>query len=148
MQGGHISGCDGEPVTQEHGPIHRTHRGIWGDASYADAGARGMLNADVQRSGTTLIVVPHGVLGADLVGELRPEVRKHIEGGATEVILDFRDTRVLDSSGVGFLIATQNSLQKTGGKLHVIEVKADMYRLLASMRLDRHFTIEIAKSPP
>jgi anti-anti-sigma factor len=101
-----------------------------------------MPHPDVQRSGLTLTVVPKGVLGADRVGELRPEVREQIAGGARDVIFDLREVHALDSTGIGFMIATHNTLQGCGGALRVIEVRADILRLLTTMRLDRHFSIE------
>ncbi len=107
-----------------------------------------MLDADLQREGDTLTVVPRGVLGPDLVAGLRPEVRQHIASGARHVVFDLRQTRVLDSTGVGFLIATHNSLQTNGGSLRVVEVRADILRLLTAMRLDRHFAITPAAETP
>jgi anti-sigma B factor antagonist len=52
---------------------------------------------------------------------------------------------MVDSVGIGVIIATHNSLNKVGGKLKVTNITKDIYTLFTTMRLDRHFTVEKAK---
>jgi anti-anti-sigma factor len=49
---------------------------------------------------------------------------------------------VVDSSGIGLLIATHNSLKTKGGSLRVANASPDILNLFKAMRLDRHFTVE------
>ena len=107
-----------------------------------------MLDADLRRDGDTLTVAPHGVLGPDLVAGLRPEVRQHIAAGVHHIVFDLGQTRALDSTGVGLLIAVYNSLKACGGSLRVVEVRPDILRMLTTMRLDRHFSIAPGSETP
>ena len=58
-----------------------------------------------------------------------------MEGGASDVVFDLGNTVMLDSSGIGLLIATHNSLARKQGKVHVVQVSADILRMLQGMRL-------------
>jgi anti-anti-sigma regulatory factor len=51
---------------------------------------------------------------------------------------------MVDSVGIGVIIATHNSLDQKGGKLRVINIADDIYGLFSTMRLDRHFSVEKA----
>ena len=42
---------------------------------------------------------------------------------------------MLDSSGIGLLIAAHNSLARKEGRVRVVNASADVFRLLQSMRL-------------
>ena len=79
------------------------------------------------------------MLGGDLtasnVPELRTGLKTELDQGADEVIFDFGKTVMLDSSGIGLLVATHNSLAPKQGKLQVVSVSDDILRLLHSMRL-------------
>ena len=48
---------------------------------------------------------------------------------------------MLDSSGMGLLIAAANSLAHSGGKLRVTNVCPDIFRLLQSMRLTARLNV-------
>ena len=63
----------------------------------------------------------------DLQGAIKP--------GTKEVLFDLTKTCMLDSSGIGLLIATYNSAKAAGGKFRVSNVSADIFQLLQSMRL-------------
>jgi anti-anti-sigma factor len=50
-------------------------------------------------------------------------------------VFDLGKTAMLDSSGIGLLIATCNSLERKKGKMRVLQASSDILRLLQSMRL-------------
>ena len=80
-------------------------------------------------------VVLQGDLTASLIPDLQKELKNHLEKGVDEAVFDLRNTIMLDSSGIGLLIATCNSLAKKKGTIRVLNVSQDIYRLLQSMRL-------------
>jgi anti-anti-sigma factor len=76
-----------------------------------------------------------GDLTAILVPELLAGLRETLNRGARELEFDLAGTTMLDSSGIGLLIATANSLARSGGRVRVTNVCPDIFRLLQSMRL-------------
>jgi anti-sigma B factor antagonist len=76
-----------------------------------------------------------GDLTAPLVPELQAGLKEVLSKGARELVFDLGDTAMLDSSGMGLLIAAANSLGRSGGKVRVTNVSPDILRLLQSMRL-------------
>jgi anti-sigma B factor antagonist len=76
-----------------------------------------------------------GDLTALLVPELQAGLKEVLSKGARELVFDLADTSMLDSSGMGLLIAAANSLGRSGGKVRVTNVSPDILRLLQSMRL-------------
>jgi anti-anti-sigma factor len=75
------------------------------------------------------------------VPALREELRARIQAGVNNIRMDFSKVESLDSMGIGLLVATHNSLLKTGGKLTLTGVGKDIRQLLALMRLDQHIAI-------
>ena len=94
-----------------------------------------MANYSIERNGPQCNVKVQGDFEVSLIAELQPKVRGELENETREVVFDFGQTTLLDSSGIGLLIATGNSLAKHNGKIRVINVSPDIMRLLTSMRL-------------
>jgi anti-anti-sigma factor len=80
-------------------------------------------------------------LTASEVPNLKNELKRLIGAGVTSMTLDCARLTMMDSTGIGCLVAAHNSLDKVDGKLFMIQVSADMYDLLCSMRLDRRVKI-------
>jgi len=76
-----------------------------------------------------------GDLTASLVPELQARLKELLNHGAKELAFDLASTKMLDSSGMGLLIAAANSVATNGGKVRVTNVSPDIFRLLQSMRL-------------
>jgi len=81
------------------------------------------------------MVVLQGNLTAPLIPDLQGALKNHLEKGIDEAVFDLGKTAMLDSSGIGLLIATCNSLGRKKGKMRVLNVSPDILRLLQSMRL-------------
>jgi anti-anti-sigma factor len=82
-----------------------------------------------------------GDLTAILVPELQACLKEMINKGAREVVFDLANTAMLDSSGMGLLIAAANSLAPMGGNVRVTNVCPDIFRLLQSMRLTARLNV-------
>jgi anti-anti-sigma factor len=76
-----------------------------------------------------------GDLTAATIPDLQPALRKALNQGASEMVFDLSNAVMLDSSGIGLLIATANSVTRRGGKVRVTNVSDDIFRLLQMMRL-------------
>jgi len=59
-----------------------------------------------------------------------------------ELRLDLSGTALMDSIGIGVVIATHNSMKKKGGKLVVSNASENIVKLFKSMRLDQHLNLD------
>jgi anti-sigma B factor antagonist len=82
-----------------------------------------------------------GDLTAILVPDLQAGLKEVLGKGVRELVFDLGSTTMLDSSGMGLLIAAANSLAHSGGKLRVTNVCPDIFRLLQSMRLTARLNV-------
>ncbi len=94
-----------------------------------------MSTYNVETTGKQCRIAIRGSLAAVLVPELQQQLKAGIEQGIRRVIFDLAESDMMDSSGIGLLIATSNSLAPTEGKLTVINTAPDLLKLLRSMRL-------------
>lgn len=103
---------------------------------------KAMPTIQIERNGKSARIAPLQHLAVSLANELRPQIQKLIGDGVTDVIYDLSQVEVVDSSGIGLLIATHNTLKKNGGSLRIVGVSAEIQQLFKAMRLDKHFTVE------
>lgn len=100
----------------------------------------------IEIRGETAIYTPASDIVASTASQVRKELKELVQAGVTNLTIDLRNVHLLDSTGIGCLVAAHNSLKKSGGKLHVAMASHDLYELFRSMRLDRHFTIHANRS--
>lgn len=75
------------------------------------------------------------------VSDLKQRLRDIVSAGVTELVIDLTGVEIVDSTGVGLLLSTHNSLSKAGGKLLIVNVSKDIFDLFKNMRLDQHFSV-------
>jgi len=68
----------------------------------------------IERKDGIIVVKPGVDVIASQCASLQNELQQLINDGEKKIILDFQDTRMIDSSGIGLLIATRNSLSDSG----------------------------------
>ena len=93
------------------------------------------------KNGTTVTIRPECDIVASTLNQIRPELKAAVDGGATKLIIDFTGIDMIDSMGIGIVIATYNSLKKQSGALELTNVSAEIANLLKNMRLNQYFTI-------
>jgi len=81
---------------------------------------------------------------ASTATHFRDLLKNKVENGVEDLILDFSVIEMIDSVGLGVIIATHNSLNNSNGKLSVINVSSDIFNLFKTMRLDQHFEVQQA----
>jgi anti-anti-sigma factor len=86
-------------------------------------------------------------LTAALIPSLQAALKKEIDAGALSVTFDLSNTVMLDSSGIGLLIATANTLGRKQGELRVINVSDDIFHLLQNMRLVTRLKVAQSQTP-
>ena len=96
----------------------------------------------VTREDNKAVVQPSGdTMVAATIPELRLKMRDIVGDGVRDLVIDLSGIRMVDSSGLGLLIAAHNSLSKVGGQLAVIHASNDLLELFRSMRMHQHFTV-------
>jgi anti-anti-sigma factor len=98
--------------------------------------------SDIVREGDRVIVRPGKDIVASAVQELREELRSLVDKDARVLTIDLSGVSMVDSVGLGLLIATHNSFAKRGSKLEVIHASRDIHDLFKTMRLDKHFDLQ------
>ena len=94
-----------------------------------------MTDYTIEQMGQELVVTLASDLTASVVAGLQGSLKERLGQETTGVVFDLGETQVLDSSGVGLLIATSNTMAKRQGKVRVIQVSEEIHHLLRSMRL-------------
>jgi len=89
-----------------------------------------------------VIFCPQGDIVASVADGLRARVRDLMQEHPGPLVMDLGQVELIDSVGIGLLIAVHNSLAKSGQRLALTKVNADLAGLLRTMRLDKHFSIE------
>lgn len=83
-----------------------------------------------------------GKLVAGKLDDFREKIKEMIKNGHNSITLDMNNVDLIDSTGIGFLAATYNSLSKNGGSLRIIGLSEEMYSFFTSLRLNSYFKIE------
>jgi anti-anti-sigma factor len=96
---------------------------------------------EIAKQGESAVIKPGGDVVAAVAGEMRAAFKSILADGVKEITVDLGGVEVIDSIGLGVLIAAHNSLKAIGGKLLVTGVSRDIYSLMVSMRLNQHFTV-------
>lgn len=89
----------------------------------------------IEQNGRTCRITMNGDLVASGVAELKSAIKDQLQAGTDEVIFDLATTTQLDSSGIGLLIATSNSMARQQGRVRLVNASPDILQLLQSMRL-------------
>jgi anti-anti-sigma factor len=96
----------------------------------------------IVREGSTVTITPGQDLVSTMVPGFKQELSSVLAESPVELRLDLAGTALMDSIGIGVVIATHNSMKKTGGKLVVVNVSDNIVKLFKSMRLDQHLNLE------
>jgi len=91
------------------------------------------------------IMIKPGIAIVDSMAEdFKAELVSVINEGHTEVIIDLEGAEMIDSVGVGIVVAAYNTLKQSNRTLKVINVTKDIKHLFSSLQLDRRFIVEPA----
>lgn len=95
----------------------------------------------VNEAGQT-IVKPGTDVVASMAEGFKDDLLSAINSSSGTVIIDLDGIEMVDSVGIGVIIASHNTLNQADRKLKVINVAKDVYGLFTTMRLNRRFTVE------
>jgi anti-sigma B factor antagonist len=95
----------------------------------------------IEREESKATVHAPGDIVASSAGQLRGTLRELVGSGVRELVIDLSEVRMVDSTGLGLLVSTFNSMQKVGGKFSVIHASDELLRFFQAMRLPQHFAV-------
>ncbi len=90
------------------------------------------------------IVRPAMDIVASMAEDFKNELLSAIDDCEEKLVIDLAGVEMVDSLGIGVIIAAHNTLTQAGKQLKVINVSKDIYGLFSTMRLNRRFTVEEA----
>ncbi len=94
-----------------------------------------MSNFEIKGSDAVTQVLLRDKLTASEVPFLQDALKKELSSGVKEVVFDFSQVQVIDSTGMGLLVATYNTMSQKNGSVRLNHVSPEIMGLLKSMRL-------------
>lgn len=101
-----------------------------------------MGQSEITRQGRQATVKPGINVVASMADGFREELQELVRETPESIIIDLSDVEMVDSMGIGVMIAVHNSLAKTKGLLKIVNANKNLLTLFHTMRLDRHFVVE------
>lgn len=99
------------------------------------------MEISTRRIGTSLVLDVVGqVKGADS-NEFRSVIKRLLESGETDLVINFEHVGFIDSSGVGMLIHCLHEVRSHQGDLRLVKLTEDIHDLFEMVAIDRLFTI-------
>ncbi|WP_162601473.1 STAS domain-containing protein [Occallatibacter savannae] len=95
----------------------------------------------MKREQEDVLIRLDGNLTALVVPDLQAELKNLLTEGIRRLTFDLAETAMLDSTGIGLLIAATNTAMRTGGELRVINASPEIFRLLQNMRLTARLNV-------
>ena len=96
------------------------------------------------KEGDKTIVRPGMDVVASMAEDFKNELLSIITESEGKIVIDLAGVDMVDSIGIGVIIAAHNTLNQAARKLKVVNVSKDIYGLFSTMRLNRRFTVEAA----
>ena len=94
-----------------------------------------MPSCTIETNGNQSLVVLQGNLTSSQVPEIQALLKQELEKWISELKFDLTKTAILDSSGIGLLVAACNTILRKSGSISVVNVSGDIFQLMQSMRL-------------
>lgn len=98
--------------------------------------------SQIMNENNQTIIKPESDVVASMAEEFKNELISAIDSSSDEFVIDLDNAKMVDSVGIGVIIAAHNTLNQSGRMLKIINVSQDIYNLFSAMRLNRRFPIE------
>nr|WP_319392090.1 STAS domain-containing protein [uncultured Desulfobacter sp.] len=100
--------------------------------------------SEIVKSADQTTVKPGEDVVASMAEAFKGELLSAVDSSQGTLVIDLDGVSMVDSVGIGVIIAVYNSLSQSNRQLKVINVAHDIYGLFSTMRLNRRFTVEAA----
>lgn len=95
----------------------------------------------LQTDGDTLRISAITELSASSSGSFRDEARRAFSNGQTNIEVDLSQTAVVDSSGLGALVALHKTASSRGGALRLLNPNPAVQQILELTRMHQIFEV-------
>lgn len=103
-----------------------------------------MSNIQLVQESTSIWAIVKDELTATAVPDVQGKLKQALATDARDITFDLQQVRTIDSAGIGLLLAAKNSVIARQGRLRLVNVPADIFGLLKSMRLVSSLGAELA----
>ena len=100
--------------------------------------------SELIKDGDQATIKPGIDVVASMAEDFKNELLSAINDSKEDFIIDLEGVEMVDSVGIGVIIAAHNTLSQADRDLKVINVIKDVYGLFTTMRLNRRFSVEEA----
>jgi anti-sigma B factor antagonist len=91
-------------------------------------------------SGDETVLRIEGALDAVSAPDIRPTLDALVAEGRKKIIVDLSTLRLIDSSGIGAIVALFKRVRAQGGQVSVVGLRDQPLAIFRLLRLDRVFT--------
>lgn len=90
-----------------------------------------------QRESVTILDIEGRIIGSDSLAlkHIIDEQIKMAEEGKVKILLNLGKARMLDSSGLGVIVAAYTSVQRKGGRISLLQVSGNIKSLIVMAKL-------------
>jgi len=86
-------------------------------------------------STTPIVITPKTDIVGNATHDLKKEFSKLIKNGQLYIKLDLAKVTMIDSLGIGVLVATRNSVRQSDGEFSIVNLSPDLTQLFSNMRI-------------
>lgn len=98
-------------------------------------------NILIERKDGSLWVVLPNLIGMDDNQSVEKSITEKASKSGERLVLDFTDTTIIYSSGLGLLIRLRKIITEANGEVYLVNVSKKMHETLNAMQLDKVFKI-------
>lgn len=91
---------------------------------------------EVEKTQEGAVIRPDYDIVASRVTELRDTIMEQVDSGENKIILDLANVSVVDSMGIGVIVACLKSIKQKDGDLLVATKNQDFIKLFNVLKLD------------
>ena len=100
-----------------------------------------MEGLQIERQGQLLMIIFHGELTLEVVENVKPQMEKLFVEDWEILVVDLKGIEFLDSSGIGFLVATNNRAKQNNKKFYLLAPSQQVLKTLGLVNLLHFFDI-------
>ena len=96
------------------------------------------MNVNIrQKEGVTILDIDGRIIGSDSLAlkHLIDEQINAVEDGKAKVVLNMAKVRMMDSSGLGVIVAAYTSVQRKGGRIALLKLGGNIRSLIVMAKL-------------
>jgi anti-anti-sigma factor len=105
-----------------------------------------MLNIQTRQEEGASIITVKGKINFEVTTDLREEVKETLAAHRPKVlVINMEGVSLIDSSGLGMLVAAKNSVDKVDCRLHLCCIAPQVAKVFDQTNLTNHFSIFAAE---